>query len=395
MKNQLRVAMIAGTLGLGGAEKQLTYIAKGLKASGVEVFVFSLASGETYQCELENAGIAVDWVGKHKSPILRIAIILHKLVEKKVHLIYATHFYTNFYAAVCGKLLGILSIGSVRSDVQHEFGNNPNTAHWLINNTDSLIANSYLARRNALYHHVTPSRLYVLQNGIDLDEFDHQARQESWQSPFHGKVHVAMVGRLIKAKRVDRFLDWLAAVREESKEVVGVVVGEGPLRGELEKQALGLGLVPDGVLFTGLQENAPGLIKKCDILALTSDHEGFPNVVLEAMAAGLPVITLPAGDSDRVVVNTVNGYVVGADDKDLWVMRILTLVNSPHLRQQMGAAGRRMAVELYNSKNIAGYVLEIFGEIFERKKAHHLLELIPQLPTCSPIKGHGSIDGAY
>src|SRR5690606_17108355 len=112
------------------------------------------------------------------------------------------------------------------------------------------------------------------------------------------------------------------------------------------------------------------------ILVLTSDHEGFPNVLLEAMAAGLPVVTTPAGDAASVVQDGVTGYVVGFDDGVALVARLLALARSADLRRQFGQAGRQRAAAVYGPEQLAPKLFEVYWWAAERANARPVLDAV-------------------
>jgi glycosyltransferase involved in cell wall biosynthesis len=99
------------------------------------------------------------------------------------------------------------------------------------------------------------------------------------------------------------------------------------------------------------------------VFVLTSEHEGFPNVVLEAMAARLPVVTTPAGDSAEVVQDGETGFVVGFDDREALVKRIMQLADSPELRGRLGEAGRKRVEECYGSEQLAERLFAVYRDV--------------------------------
>src|SRR5258706_15129835 len=134
--------------------------------------------------------------------------------------------------------------------------------------------------------------------------------------------------------------------RQEVLDLKGILIGDGPERPRLEALANKLGLLPDGLLFLGRRNDVPALLAQASMLVLSSDHEGFPNVLLEAMAARLPVITTPAGDAGLVVQEGITGYVLPFDDIDAMAERMVRLAKSPDLRHTLGEAGRRRVEHL-------------------------------------------------
>ncbi len=220
---------------------------------------------------------------------------------------------------------------------------------WLLRTPDALVVNSLTGWREMTASGlVSPERLCFLPNVIDLSEFDGQdlpaaaSGSTQWEA-----CRVILVGRLFPVKRADRFLQTLVFARRKHPRLEGLIVGDGPERGRLERLALRTGLAAGGVRFLGQRTDVPTLLGQADLLVSCSDREGFPNVVLEAMAARLPVITTPAGDSGIVVQDGVTGYVVPFDDVPAMANRLVDLARSPDLRRRFGEAGRRRVEQHY------------------------------------------------
>jgi glycosyltransferase involved in cell wall biosynthesis len=239
----------------------------------------------------------------------------------------------------------------------------------------ALLANSNAAARSASCLGRFSRQVRVLPNVIDLAAFDRQAASADSGPPEIG-LRIIAVGRLVRAKRQDRFLSALASVRERNPEVRGALVGSGPMKSELESLASGLGLLPNGVQFLGRSDDVATLLRQSEIFILTSDYEGFPNVLLEAMAARLPVVTTPAGDSAEVVQDDRTGYVVGFEDFKELVDRIALLARSPALRRRLGEAGRKRVEEHYGVEHLPRRLLAIYREIAVEKGSKHLLRRI-------------------
>jgi glycosyltransferase involved in cell wall biosynthesis len=161
-------------------------------------------------------------------------------------------------------------------------------------------------------------------------------------------------------------------------EVFGVLIGTGPERESLQTVAQQLGLGPSCVAFLGMRDDVPRLLRAADMLLMTSDEEGLPNAILEAMAAQLPVITTPAGDAGVVVQDDVTGYVVSFDDVEQIAERIVRLARSPELRRSFGRAGRLRVEQCYSSERLAASLLGIYRSIAAPGGHERLLKLIPR-----------------
>jgi glycosyltransferase involved in cell wall biosynthesis len=343
------VALVAGTLAQGGAEKQLVYMVRALQEAGAHVRVYSLTRGELHEEALRALGAEPVWIGRFGNPALRTVALAFALRSFRPHIVQSAHFYTNLYVWLVAPLFGAISIGTVRSDVNHEMRTNGRWGSLLLRAPAALILNSHAARRNALALGVPGESMHVLPNAIDLDDFDRRALTECEVMPesASGESVVIGVGSFVRAKRFDRFLHALALARAAGAPVRGVLVGDGPERGALEALARELGLLPDALAFAGRRNDVPALLRRASVYLLSSEHEGFPNVLLEAMTARLPVIATTAGDAGVVVEDGVTGYVVSPDDVPAMAAYLVELAASPERRARLGDAGRRRVESSY------------------------------------------------
>jgi glycosyltransferase involved in cell wall biosynthesis len=383
--DNLRVTFIVGGLSNGGAEKQFLYMLSALGELGVKVQVITLTQGEHHEDALARQGIQPIYAGAH--PAARIANILKAVRSFKPHFIQASHFFASFYAGIAGRLSATPSIGAVRSDLYLDLEGVGRMGPWLLHLPSVFLANSWKARENAAHLGLSQERVHVLHNVIDLDAFDQRAvpDQESRKS---GQVTVVTVARLVPVKRMERFLTALALARQETPELVGWIIGDGPSMVELHAVAKSLGLRPDepsgGVRFLGERSDIPHLLTKSDLFVLTSDREGFPNVLLEAMAASLPILTTPAGETRELVTEGLNGYFLPFDDSQLFARRLIELARSPRLRQQMGYEGRQKVERQFSYPRLKNSLLDTYLAIAEQtrnKRALAILEICQRWNT--------------
>lgn len=191
---------------------------------------------------------------------------------------------------------------------------------------------------------MNPNRVKVIYNAIPVDTIEKLSINVVSSDIFNkqgGKVIIA-VGRLTQQKRFDRLIKAFAAVREE-KEAFLLILGQGELLEELKNLSRYL-KVSEYVRFLGFKINPFAWISKADLFVLSSDYEGFPLVILEAMACGTPVISTdcPSGPGE-IITNGKNGILCSSLNENELLEAMLALLGSKELRHKFSSEGRRRA----------------------------------------------------
>jgi glycosyltransferase involved in cell wall biosynthesis len=198
-------------------------------------------------------------------------------------------------------------------------------------------------------------RIHLLPNVIDLARFTQAPRQAN------GHVNLCFVGRLAPQKRVDVLLQALGKAKEATGDLLAAtIVGDGPERGRLEKLASDLQLLGHGVTFAGNCEDPRVYYRDADLLALTSDFEGTPNVLLEAMASGLPVVATSVGGVPDLVQSGETGLLCEAGNVDAVAEQIVRLAGDVELRRRVGANAAAFIAEHYSCDALAGNLLRVY-----------------------------------
>lgn len=337
----LRIAFVAGTLRQGGAERQLFYLLRTLHEQGATVRLLTLSEGEYWGERIAALRIPVISVGAHPAKRVRLRRMLAALRDDPPAIVQSQHYYTNLYAVAAARRLGLREIGAIRNDVISEIGK----GGWLLGRLSlwlprHLAANSRVAIRMATQRGVPPNRLHYLPNVVDPALF------EPTGSSGRGHVTLLCVGRLVRQKRIDRFIDLIARLRQQEHDHVrGLIVGAGrpgdDLSDALRIQAKRLRLPADALVFQGEVEDIKTIYQEADVLVLTSDWEGTPNVILEAMASGLPVVATRVGGVPDLVQEAETGFLVDPEDADLLTQKVAALIQDAGLRLRFGQQARQ------------------------------------------------------
>src|SRR5439155_1465277 len=200
------------------------------------------------------------------------------------------------------------------------------------------------AREIAARVRARPGQVIRIYNPIDVARVTEEAR--SGERPYGGPgPHVVAAGRLEAQKGFDLLLDAFARVRADGLGATLTILGDGPDREALAARAHRLGL-GEAVRFAGFQPRPSRYFAAADLFVLSSRYEGLPNVVLEALAAGCPVVASACSDGVREVVRDgVNGLLVPPEDRDALARALGCLLGAPEeparLRAALEAKGHR------------------------------------------------------
>jgi len=357
---RLRVALITSSLSMGGAEKQTVYIARALVNAGIDVRVFHLGGDGPYEAVLQQAGVPICRLYRANKPWVILGRLIRMLRQWKPDIILVSQFGDMVYGVIGARCCGALILGGVRSDGCYELNVRGRLGRWLFRWGHGFIANSYTARENLVCRGIKSHKIEILPNVIDLPDFDAQSALPLNISLPADRVTVAAVGSLQACKRFDRFIDALALAQRREPRIIGVIAGaDRGSKAALTQKANALGLTQERLRWLGESDRVPALLAQADLLVLSSDYEGFPNVILEAMAARLPVVTTSAGDARLIVQHGETGFVVEREDVEGMAGCIVRLAQSRSMRKSLGEAARQRVEQEYTFESLADRLVNI------------------------------------
>ena len=218
-----------------------------------------------------------------------------------------------------------------------------------------LAVSGELADRMSRTTGISPDRIQVIPNGVDLPaEFSRDGvRAALGIEP--GTFVVLAVGRLVPVKNYRLLLGAARALVGTSRRWRFLIAGDGPLRGELEQEIARLGL-HEHVTLLGLRQDVAALMCAADAFALTSSSEGMSNTILEAMASGRPVVATRVGGNPELVQEGITGMLVDPTTVTELCVALHTLAEDPARRRRMGNAGfQRVQREFSRERMITNY----------------------------------------
>ena len=351
----MKVCFVVGTLGLGGSERQLIFMLRALIGRGISPRVFCLTKGEHFETDIRKMGVPVEYFGKSRSRVGRLLTLAKEIRRERAQVLHSTHFYTNLYAGLCGHMLRIPSIGAIRSDFVSEVAAHGLWGRWQTGLPKFLLTNSMTAYSNAIDGGIPETKIGFVRNVV-------ASTQDSPMEKPPGPLRLLFVGRLDENKRPEKFIRLANTLLGDEKipPVKFLVAGDGPLRERLQEMCTELGITSDDLEFLGPVSDIDSVYREAHILVSTSRREGTPNVILEAMANGLPVVATDAGGTGEIVAEGRGILVDPEDDADL-LGAVTQLISNPDLRAQLGREGKS-----YIDRNHSiSYLEERLPQIYE------------------------------
>jgi len=348
-----RVVYVIGTLERGGAEGQLVELASGLDRTRFEPIVCSLAKGGPLVPILASRGVPVEIIGVTAGPRrLRAVLGFWRLLRRvQPEVVHGQLFWGSVVAALAGRLAGVPAIvGSRRALTRRRRLRRAPLRRLATAWTHLVIANSAAVRDATRRDEgLTDDRLLVIPNGIDLARFDvapDPKLRSSLGVASSGPI-VSVVANLRRAKGHSVFLEAWTAVMRARPGARSLLVGDGPLREELETRAAALG-VRESVHFLGVRPDVPALLALSDVIAHPSFAESSSNAVLEALASGRPVVATDAGGTREAILDGQTGLLVPPGDVRALATGMLRLLSNPAEARALGQAGRRHVAEHFS-----------------------------------------------
>jgi glycosyltransferase involved in cell wall biosynthesis len=364
----LRVALVIGQLHAGGSERQLAELAMGMRGGSCAPHVYCLSEIiDPFGPLLEKAGVPLRVFHRRHSFELRRLIALARLLrEDRIDVVLAFAQPVNLYSflALMKRRRGRFLASSRVTDLPES-----RVENWVngfvYRHSFRVVVNSRFGAESATkIYGVPPGRIEVILNGVDPARFEYQGGQEEARRelglPAAAPV-VALVGRLEAQKRVDLFLEAARRVSQAMPECRFLVVGAGDLMDRMKKLATEMDL-DSKVLFTGARKDMDRILAATDLLAVSSDFEGLPNVVMESMAAGKPVVATDVGGCRELIADGVTGFLLPAGDAGALAERMTRVLSLPDRGRSLGAAGSH---RIRSEFSIAAMVRR-FEELFLR-----------------------------
>jgi glycosyltransferase involved in cell wall biosynthesis len=292
----INILHVISKLPVGGVENQLSMILRKYDKKKFCPFVCSLSDKGEIGKEIEDSGIEVIPLNKlkHRFDWTIVKDIYNLIKERDIKIVRTHQYHANLY----GRLAALLAkVPCIVASVHNVYTIDKKIHRRLINRflarfTDKIVAVSEIVKKDILkYDGLREDKVMVINNGIDTDRLlsmdGNIIRTEFYISS--DVPVIGTIGRLTFQKGQKYLIEAVSKIKEKFPKIMLLVVGDGPMKEELQNYAKTLGL-NEHVIFTGSRRDVPALLAAMDIFVLPSLWEGLPNALLEAMASGKSII---------------------------------------------------------------------------------------------------------
>jgi glycosyltransferase involved in cell wall biosynthesis len=365
---------LSTSMGMGGADQQLLSAAQELRPRGHEVRIVSLTALGPMGLKARSIGIPTDSLEMRRGvPDPRGLVRLGRMVRAwRPDVLHSHMVHANLMARALRLFVPVPVMVSTIHNI-YEGGALWMTAYRLTNSlVDHVTIVSQAAADRFIREGIVPrERLRVVPNGVDMAQFRSVAAgaRESLRRSLglEDEFVWLAVGRFEIAKDYPNMLRGFARVRERHPGAVLLLVGRGSLQGETEALVRDLGL-GGSVRFVGVRNDVPEFMSAADAYVMSSAWEGMPMVLLEAAAAGLPIVATAVGGNHEVVSGEESGFLVPPRDGDALGAAMLRMMGlSEAERRSMGARGREHVRNTYSLIRVVERWESLYREVLERK----------------------------
>ncbi len=374
----MKVLFVTTGLAYGGAETQVVDLALRLKARGWQVDVVSMLTPQAYVTNLQERGIAVwslDMTPGIPDPrgALRLIRIIRAL---RPHVVHSHMVHANILARVVRALSPVPALICTAHSIDERGKKGSGTWRILAYRfTDFFCDMTVQVSRAGLHRYVKVKavpihKIRYIPNGIDTNQFypNHELKRLVRQELGIGNEFVWItVGRFAPAKDYPSMIRAFAHVSRIHPESRLLIVGDGPLRSDVENLVKDLKLEAH-ITFLGLRGDVAKLLNAADAFVMSSAWEGMPRALLEAASTGLPVVATDVGGNGEVVIDGRTGFLVPPRNPSALADAMLSVMAlDPQNRQLMGVEGRKHVERNFSIDTVVKMWENLYCEVLKKR----------------------------
>ncbi|MEA5470677.1 glycosyltransferase family 4 protein [Spirulina sp. 06S082] len=382
--DKIRVMRIIARLNVGGPARHVVLLNSSLDNSHYQNLLVTGIEGvregsmkdlvETHKLEIE----IIPELGREialKNDLFVLWKLYHLMRRYRPHIVHTHTAKAGLVGRIAAKLAGVpIILHTFHGHVFHGYFSPAKTKLFIILEkfcailSDRIITISDRLKEEIAAYGVAPlDKIEIVPLGFDLSLFAAQTRHSgnfraSIGIPSEGKL-IAAVGRLVPIKNIPLLLEAVAIARQSDPTIYLALIGDGELRSHLESLAQELGIA-EAVIFTGWRQDLPQIYADLDAVIISSDNEGTPASLIEAMATGCPAIATHVGGVPDLVTPE-RGTIVKPKDPQHLACAILDLWQNPERTQHLAVNAREYVLKTYNSQRLVRDIAQLYEKLME------------------------------
>lgn len=364
--SKTEVWYLIGTLAVGGTERTLVDLANGVDRTRFDPTVWTIADPGPLASDLD-ADVPVRSLGATGKHDVRAPLqFVRALRAERPDVLQSFLFFDNTLARLASVFApDVTVVTGVR-----EVPENPDPVRSTVRRvtrplSDRIVSNSAAGARFVTERGADDRKVHIVRNGRDLDAYASAAASENLRPqlgiPADAPL-VGTVGRLVERKGHHDLLKAWPTVLEAHPDAHLVVVGDGPERDALRRHARELSC-EGSVHLPGTRDDVPELLDAFDLFAFPSHYEGLPGALLEAMAAGLPIVTTPVDGNAELVRDGESGRHVPVRDPEALAGAIRDLLSNSEDAEKLGEQARRRANAEFDLDAMVSQFEALYGDL--------------------------------
>lgn len=394
-----RVLRILNRLVIGGPSKNAVYLTKYMQPDFETLLVIGGREDHEQDADFLAASLGIEpyCIPEMKRPISifndRAAYLkLKKIIKEfKPDIVHTHAAKSGALGRLAAKHCGVpVIVHTFHGHVFHSYFNSVKTKlfikaeQWLAGFTDAIIAISDVQKKElAEDFKIAPAEKFsIIPLGLDLESFitDQENKRKKFRNEFgldSDTIAIGIIGRLVPVKNHTLFLKGLKKLLDSSdKKIKALIIGDGECRQSIEQTATALGINfsrhtdpvhPHPLIFTSWRTDVDIVIAGLDIVALTSLNEGTPVSLIEAQAAGKPIVSTRVGGIADVVIENKTALLSDILDEDGFADNLIKLVQDDLLRSMFQAEGKNHVLIKYSYQRLAADMRNLYYELLAKK----------------------------
>jgi glycosyltransferase involved in cell wall biosynthesis len=377
--NRIKILKFLNHFYIGGTERQFVHVANGLDVSRFDVEIACLHRAgpllQSLRAEIPVHLYAARGGFYRRRSILNQLRLARDIRTRRMDIIHSYGWYPNVFAIPPARLaFRPITIASIRDTGVYLTPSKVRALKLACALADCVLANSSAGRDWLLEQKVKEEKIEVIRNGIIVPRLigrsDGGGIRKEYGIPAETKL-CACIGRAISGKGMDFYLRAARILLDEGRDVRFLVIGavsvEKSYKSEMEELARKLNL-EGSVIFTGQREDVDDILRDVDIVVHPSLSEGLSNVILEAMAAALPVVATRVGGTPELVQDGTTGLLVPPGNAFNLAQAIARLLDDPALARGFGDAGRHRIVQEFSIDRMLRQTEDLYWKLWEKRQ---------------------------